>query len=349
MKIWATEITSVQGAEQTEATMADEVARVVESGETADNPSGVSECLVNLDRAVTDWGFGRVDNPEDISQSLVRQILPKCRPLDLALTPPGETWGKAGYGHGGFIRREAIQSSTSPGGNTATQYSVFPVTAKHNLRRVWDRHGREYRPTLATFRIKSAYVSVDSPDLDWAPFEGGKINLRHGVDARPAFCPWGLDISVGPLISNSSHPAVAPQLSFEKVRNSFIPKIGHKVGIAALFDEDTKPTKETVAGAYETEVDISTTDIARIYGKPGKVNIYTGTINYVGVTHIEYDINTFTGCSGAVVFLLDQNQPEDSVRMCDFGAAVAIHSGAHPSMGDRNFGFMLNSSPFFDY
>ncbi len=42
--------------------MADEVTRAVESGETGDNPAGVSECLVNLDRAMTDWGFGRVDS-----------------------------------------------------------------------------------------------------------------------------------------------------------------------------------------------------------------------------------------------------------------------------------------------
>jgi hypothetical protein len=57
--------------------------------------------------------------------------------------------------------------------------------------------------------------------------------------------------------------------------------------------------------------------------------------------HIEYDNNSFTGCSGAVVFFLDENQPEDSVQQCDWGAAVAIHAGAHPSQGDRNDGFMI--------
>jgi hypothetical protein len=47
-------------------------------------------------------------------------------------------------------------------------------------------------------------------------------------------------------------------------------------------------------------------DIKNIFSKPGVVNIYTGKLLCVGTRHIEYDINSFTGCSGAVVFLLDE-------------------------------------------
>lgn len=45
--------------------------------------------------------------------------------------------------------------------------------------------------------------------------------------------------------------------------------------------------------------------------------------------HIEYNINSFTGCSRAVVFLLDKGQPEDSVQECDY-------AGAYPTLGERN-------------
>ena len=114
-----------------------------------------------------------------------------------------------------------------------------------------------------------------------------------------------------------------------------------------LPPEESKPTRETIAGAFDDdEADISTEDIERIFGKPGKVNIYTGEITYVGLHHIEYDINTFTSCSGACVFLLDKNQP-DSVDPADWGKVVAIHSGAHPTLGDRNFGFKINSHSSF--
>ena len=85
---------------------------------------------------------------------------------------------------------------------------------------------------------------------------------------------------------------------------------------------------------------LTQTDLEGIYGRPDAVNIYTGQITLVGEKHIEYDINTFTGCSGAIVFLLDQGQP-DSVDPTDYGKAIAVHSGAHPSLLDRNFGFKI--------
>jgi hypothetical protein len=40
-------------------------------------------------------------------------------------------------------------------------------------------------------------------------------------------------------------------------------------------------------------------------------------IKYVGATHIEYDTNSFTGRSGAAVFLLNKDQPKDSVQEWD--------------------------------
>jgi hypothetical protein len=74
-------------------------------------------------------------------------------------------------------------------------------------------------------------------------------------------------------------------------------------------------------------VSISEAQIKAIYSPPNTVNIYTGGITYVGENHVEYDFNSFTGCAGAVVFLLDKNQPS-SVQQCDYEKAIAIHSGA---------------------
>ena len=113
-----------------------------------------------------------------------------------------------------------------------------------------------------------------------------------------------------------------------------------------MFDEDSKPSKKTIGGAFEigTEVNISESDIEQIYGQLGKVNVYTGEIIYVGEKHIEYSINAFTGCSGAVVFLLDRGQPP-SVGPSNWGRAIAVHSGAHPTIGDRNYAFFNQSTP----
>ena len=191
---------------------------------------------------------------------------------------------------------------------------------------------------------------MESGDLDWVPTEVDLFDLRAGLEARPAWTLYGLDISVAELIDDPMHSATDSNQSFSKIRQGFTLEKGQKVGIAVMFDEDSKPTKKTIGGAFEQglEVNISELDIERIYGQPGKVNIYTGEIIYVGEKHIEYSINSFTGCSGAIVFLLDKDQPP-SVDPSDWGRAVAIHSGAHPTLGDRNYGLLINHHPSFDY
>jgi hypothetical protein len=129
-------------------------------------------------------------------------------------------------------------------------------------------------------------------------------------------------VSVGTLISEPENPATIAYLAFTKVRSSFNLKEGQKVGIAVLFNEESKPKASTIAGAFDIDLPVNEVDIRRIYGRSGQVNIYTGKIKYVGAKHIEYDINAFTGCAGAVVFLLDQHQPEDSVHPHDLRVRV---------------------------
>jgi hypothetical protein len=63
----------------------------------------------------------------------------------------------------------------------------------------------------------------------------------------------------------------------------------------------------------------------------------------------EHNINTFKGCSGALIFLLNKNQPEDLATKTAqggslFGAAIGVHVGA-PSEeiegSNVNIGFAL--------
>jgi hypothetical protein len=93
-------------------------------------------------------------------------------------------------------------------------------------------------------------------------------------------------------------------------------------------------------------INVSEQDLASIFGEPGKVIIYTGTVTKVCGDHIEYDINAYTGCSGAIVFLLDTDQPA-SVRDVDHGKAIAVHAGAHPTLVNRNLGFILKEKDLF--
>ncbi|KAL3903806.1 MAG: hypothetical protein SGILL_010307 [Bacillariaceae sp.] len=306
------------------------------------NPSGISECLVDKNKAVVPWGMGHVDNPNAISKLLVREVQEKCMPLEVSLVPQnGGISGKTGHAQGGFLRHEPI--STSPGG-TETNYSVFGITAKHNLRTVTDPFQQVYVPTTAQFKLPRRFAKLVSKDLGWKPTKADIIDLRAGAEALPAVLEYGVDISVGELIKSPSEFVTEKKKSFARVRKGFRPARGQKVGIAVWFPEESKPNQTTVAGAFESKIDISDDLLRAIFGEHGRVNIYTGVIKYVGGNFIEYDINSFTGCSGAIVFLLDCDQP-DSVDPHDYGKAIAIHCGAHPTVGDRNVGFLINSHP----
>ena len=324
--------------------MADDLIAHVAEEEEMKNPAGVSECLVDYQRRMVPVGLGRADSLKDISKELVREVLPKAITCEVAYARPGFNQELPGYGQGGFIRLRAIQRS--PGETSVERYSVIPITAKHNLRQV-NIKGHPHvvvAAKLAQQSIGKASLQ-DSPDFSWAPTGRERINLRPDGD-RAAFCTWGFDVSVGSLIDNAEIDFTKPLCSFSLVRENFSLEVGQKVGIAVLFTEQTKPNKFTIAGCSEEEVPLTEDEIKKIYGEPNQVNIYTGEITHVGENHIEYSLNSFTGCSGAVVFLLDQNQPE-SVQQCDFGHALAIHSGAHPFLQNRNYGFLIRKHAAF--
>ena len=61
--------------------------------------------------------------------------------------------------------------------------------------------------------------------------------------------------------------------------------------------------------------------------------IYTGAITKNGHQHIEYNVNTFKGCSGAIIIVMQRGHP-------DFGKARAVHGGYKHEFG-QNVGFKL--------
>ncbi|KAL3908894.1 MAG: hypothetical protein SGILL_008308, partial [Bacillariaceae sp.] len=321
--------------------MADDFALRLET-EGINNMVGISECLVAPDRAVVNHGLGQVDNRDAISTDLTNVLSMKARRMVswYRLSSEGDRAQRPGYGQFGFLRCEPIR--TSPGGSTTLDYSVYPVTAKHNLRHVY--HDRKEYDAIRSvlFLDEELTLDVEFRELNWIAQSSNESWIRdQSVETvrRPVW-PYGIDIAVGPLTDMVTTGATSEFASFGAVRRSFRLEVGQKVGIAVIFTIKSKPTKFSVAGVGEREKNISEDKLQKLYGVPNEVNIYTGTITYVGEHHIEYDMNTFTGCSGAIVFLLDRNQPK-SVQQCDYGKAVAVHGGSHPFIVARNLGFIL--------
>ena len=310
------------------------------------NPAGISECLVDDRKRMMPLGLAKVDDSTDISEGLMSEIAPKAIALDVfyPLNDVDASFETLGYGQGGLIRNGKI--SRSPG-DTTSHCTAVPVTAKRNLRIVKKKDG-VYSPNRVTLNVEVGVANFDSEDIGWEPSTADEIDIREGEGSRPAVTLWGLDISIGREISNPRNPLTDPAYSFELVRPKFNLEVGQKVAIAVNFRPKAKPNKQSIKGSGPAIPgrEVSEKDIEGIYGKPDCVNVYTGTITYVGKDHIEYTCNTFTGCSGAIVFLLDGNQP-DSVQQCDWGKCIAVHSGSHPYLPNRNFAFKLRSHPYF--
>jgi hypothetical protein len=319
----------------------------LELEETTKNPVGIAECLVSWERQIKAWGPGHVDNTEALSKDLTADLQPTAFQLVVKFQELGYTGIKKGDGQVGFIRKEQI--AFSAGGSTKLQYSVIPVTAKHNLRHL-TKNDKDFRAKYADALLPTVdpedpeECELDFADLDWISSGNDRIDLSAGMKgaegSRAALWDWGFDISIGRVLDKTEEAFTKEGHCFTLVRPDFKLEEGQKVGVAVVFARRTKPTPGSVAGSGENIKRISEEQLVNIYGKPNEVNIYTGEIIKVRGEYIECDVNSFTGCSGAIIFLLDKQQPQ-SVQPCDYGCAVAVHAGSHPVLTSRNLGFVL--------
>jgi hypothetical protein len=210
------------------------------------------------------------------------------------------------------------------------------IIAKHNLRSYLDdaAYGLEARSAELLLPMAQGRAILKFNDLNWRYDSQSSVLLREDVAWS-----FGIDISVGKPIESYTDGITSEQVSFQLARPTFSFEKGQRVGIAVYMKR--KPTLLTARHSAEHPLpNVSDDDLLSVFGSPGNVNIYTGKITLMGDHHIEYDINSFTGCAGAIVFLLDENQPE-SVHEGDYGKAIAVHGGAHPTLTNRNLGFKL--------
>eukprot|EP00978_Attheya_sp_CCMP212_P035755 scaffold157508_cov60-Attheya_sp.AAC.7 len=297
-----------------------------------DSPMGVAECLVNAGRVIARHGLAYVDDKGSISEDLATAVVKKAFLLEVSFAKPQSILLRPGEGQVGFIRRSPIPSS--PGGSP--HFAVVPITAKHNLRSYLDdaAYGMEARSSELILPMAQGRAILNFNDLNWQYNSQSSVCLRENVAWS-----FGIDISVGKPIESYTDGITSEHVSFQIVRPTFSFERGQRVGIAVYMKR--KPTLLTASHSAEDPLpNVSDDDLVSVFGRPGNVNIYTGKITLAGDRHIEYDINSFTGCSGAIVFLLDENQP-GSVLEGDHGKAVAVHGGAHPTLTNRNLGFKL--------
>ena len=285
--------------------------------------------ILNLSRVGGYKGPAFVSEPDSISEGLVKIIASKACQATITVKDALIGGEDVAYGSGGWLLSLAKQDEA---GDTVPQpaakkaktdtHVITPITAKHNLESEDDERFVSATMTFVTNERNPALVC----------FPDGGCVLSTAIQVRPATedecsVEWSDDdVAYGTTCMDAGQFLSKKPILFEKVSSDFQLRIGQKVAIAVYRTFDI---------SHEDALAPSNTEMEKIYGRKGGVSIYTGTVRRLsenGKT-FEHDINTFRGCSGAIIFLLDVQS--DDTDQDYYGMAVGVHVGGIPSF-DRN-------------
>jgi hypothetical protein len=135
----------------------------------------------------------------------------------------------------------------------------------------------------------------------------------------------GYDFTTAPAIQNAQSHFTKKDCSFLLMtRPDYSLMVGQKIGMAIYRDFDISCFHAGMPRDSLTDDELNT-----IYGRGNRVNIYTGWITAVspGGNCFEHNVNSFRGCSGAIIFLLDRQDRDKGVIEEDYGKAIAVHVG----------------------
>ena len=277
-----------------------------------------------------------VSGVDNISADLVNKVSKKASEFYITFEDPN-AGNEYYHGQGGFIRGAVLAARTRSDGDSQPgpkrprvafqedlNYEATPLTAKHNLKNDGDE--QYLRTTVKCFDQVEKDISL--PDGGCTMTE--RIEIR-ATDSKRAIKWSNDDISFGDAITDPSNVLTKESRLFEKVPNTFRLRRGHKIGVLVYRTFDI--THEDAKASLNADLD-------HIYGEKFQVCIYTGQVTEISANGRTFchDINTFKGCSGAIIFLLDLNQSDDVPE--DFhGRAVGINVGGLDV--DNNLGFLI--------
>jgi len=276
-----------------------------------------------------------------MSESLVNDVFHRAMCLETfysTLNGSEESY----FGQVGLIRGERLPSSPENVDRTEAKrrrtaaymqsscFEATPLTALHN---VINEEDETY--TMAKLYCASPPLTASAitfPDGGRVLTENDLIEIRSATETDEAIMWESQGVTNGNTIVNSAHFLTKKPLSYEKVPDGFQPRAGQKIGIAVYRRFEI--TAED-AGAAEG------TDLKKIFGEKNLVCVYTGEITAVSreCSVFEHSINTFCGCSGAIVFLLDKNQRDEDMEHA--GKAMGVHVGGSPEGHLANIAFKI--------
>jgi hypothetical protein len=324
------------------------------------------EKLVDRTRRVAGLGASCVDNGAPITAGLANVVSKKACMLEMKLRNPVTEEHTVCWGQAGLIQAERltqgienprkraalvgrdseqpnVEAPTPPSSLRSSRFAAVPVTCIHNLEDdveddvTWEFERSEFTPVGADTR-RTFVINFRKARYTANPAESILIRPENADEAE---ITWNYhDMTTAEKIINVVSPLTRKGLSFPMASDGYEFQVGQKIGVAVYRNFELE-----AADAGLTENSITAGELRQIFGLEGRVNIYTGEITNVspGGKSFEHNINTFRGCSGAVIFLLDKNQEGLGVTESDYGKAIAVHAGGQELSDGTivNFGFKI--------
>ena len=120
--------------------------------------------------------------------------------------------------------------------------------------------------------------------------------------------------------------------NFTMVPPNFVCEVGQKIGLVVYNRYPITPDHKAVTGSSLADEELTEEDLEKVFGPGQAIVIHRSVIQFVGENHIGYMINTYGGCSGAIVFLLEEDNE-------NYGKAIGVHAGKHNGLGDISIAF----------
>ena len=314
------------------------------SVEDSPKKKGRGERLIADGRPHSTVGTAFMSGDFDLSSQLVNKVSSKaCQFMVIYDDDHGDN--SIYFGQGGLLRGSKIASTPSAvrvdrsSGNKRRRvsfseyasYEATPVTAKHNLELAVD--DRAYKRTTVKF--------LEGPEKDVIMPDGG-CTMTNDIEVRPstedtAALLWAEgDVSVGTTMTDDSNSLTKKPRQYVKAPDSFRLQVGDKIGMAVFRTFDITHADAKAPAAV---------DLVEVFGRKNQVCIYTGEVTEVSANGKTFchSINTFEGCSGSVIFLLDEGQGArvlEILVLVSEGMAVGIHVGGLDDA--NNLAFTLN-------
>ena len=284
------------------------------------------------------------DDTKAIDREFAAQL--KARVVLLKFDCVAETGEEVRYmGQAGLLR------------NPKNSDEVKFATCKHNFSTAPNEEGQlEFcqAPHMCVL-YDSITARITIPNTGYEKIPSHAMALRDGVTSS-----HGFDLSLGPAIDEGTpqeqwptNPLFCRLLTefvqkvqpFDVVDETFSYNVGLKIGIVVHIAGSFKDEEafSEVGGTEGIEIDDTWTNRTygmnklkhnKVLGGGDVVMIYTGLITKGDDNHhIEYNVNTYNGCSGAIVIVMERDHP-------DFGKALSVHAGYEKELG-YNIGFKL--------